>query len=213
MTTTPPRVTFRVPNDEDGNTFIKLARKYVNRERYGSILTRPRGGTRGKYQYSCQRFDATGFGVYLEPRKEVEAAENEARERYSISTYKHNLEVDELRIAHTEKCVELRCRIADLQKLREQNGTARDSLRVQNAELQKLREYDRQERKSLIETRDGATAHVAELQRLRNESWEQCSKLKAERDEANLKLAKCRRALIAVSVASIVAVVALGVTL
>jgi hypothetical protein len=166
MTTTPPRVTFRVPNDEDGNQFIKLARKYVNRERYGSILTRPRGGTRGRHAFSSQRFDATGFGVYLETRDEVKASEEKSRERYSISTYKHNLEVDQLRIAHTEKCVELRCRITDLQKLREQNGVERGRL----------------------------AGHITTLQNLRNESWEQCSKLKTERNEVQLKLANYKHA-------------------
>jgi hypothetical protein len=173
MTTIPPRVTFRVPNDDDGNTFIKLARKYVNRERYGSILTRPRGGTRGKYAFSSQRFDAKAFGVYLQPREEVKAAEEKSRQRHSILTYDHNLEIDQIRIAHTEKCVTLRCRISDLQKLREQHGVERAELR----------------------------SHVAELQKLRNEGWAQCSKLKAERDAANdfithlqLKLANYKHA-------------------
>jgi len=66
-----PIVHFRVPHTPEGLQWIAQGRKYLNRDRYGEFSTRPRGGSRGRWDFSCQRHDCKFLGVYLREREEI----------------------------------------------------------------------------------------------------------------------------------------------
>ncbi len=72
-------VAFRVPNTEQGNLFIKLAREYINRPRYSTITTRPRGN-RPTGTYDSMRKGCKSFGVYLHNSKAWDDADQAYRE-------------------------------------------------------------------------------------------------------------------------------------
>jgi hypothetical protein len=94
-----PMVEFRVPHTQAGLRWIEQARQYVNRERFGELATRPRGGTRGPSEMSCQRHDCTMLGVYLRERPEMHEQRRKEREEYHgrfIPRYEHRQEVGRL---------------------------------------------------------------------------------------------------------------------
>lgn len=64
-----PDVAFRVPNNRTGRRFIELARLYVNRERFGTICTRPRGNRPSHGSHDSIREGCKSFGVYLRDSK------------------------------------------------------------------------------------------------------------------------------------------------
>jgi hypothetical protein len=88
-------VTFRVPNNAEGRGFIKLARKYINRERYSTVNARPRG-PRSQFDYDTPRKGCKGFGVYLDESKVVRD------ERFSRDRELHKDHEREIfRVTHT----------------------------------------------------------------------------------------------------------------
>ncbi|MBW2560010.1 MAG: hypothetical protein JRE40_04035 [Deltaproteobacteria bacterium] len=101
LTKAPPIVAFRVPNTKAGRHWIDRARTYVNRERFGQVLARPRGGTRGKYAHSCQSHDAKAWGIYLRERPEVEAFERAARGAGLVTSWLHNDAIEALQRNHS----------------------------------------------------------------------------------------------------------------
>ncbi len=69
-------VAFRVPHTVEGKHFIILMRKFINRDRYSQVLTRPRGGTQvNSRMHDSQRADCKWLGVYLSNSKAIQAVE------------------------------------------------------------------------------------------------------------------------------------------
>jgi hypothetical protein len=58
------KVDLRVPNTPKGLRFIDDLRKYANRDRWGEIAARPRGGERSR-SGDCKRATAHYFGIYF----------------------------------------------------------------------------------------------------------------------------------------------------
>lgn len=87
-------VFFRVPNTKTGQNWIKNARKYINRDRFSTILARPRGPRGGDYE--CSVDSATGFGIYLRENETAKAEHNNYMERNYIPKYKHQEDLAKL---------------------------------------------------------------------------------------------------------------------
>lgn len=93
-----PLVAFRVPNTATGSIFLKLARKYVNRDRYSSVNARPRGN-RSKHRYDSERKGCKSYGVYL---MESDAIKQERRAAKRKQDKEHAAECDAIRKNATE---------------------------------------------------------------------------------------------------------------
>jgi hypothetical protein len=87
-----PLVAFRVPNTTAGIRWVKDARKYVNRDRYTSVLARPRGN-------GCKV-----FGVYLHKSNAVHKYNKISRSKYAQLIKDYDIIIAELRKAHKVQC-------------------------------------------------------------------------------------------------------------
>ncbi len=76
-----PIVDFRIPNNKKGQQCITMMRKYINRERYGTLCTRPRGN-RVNGSYDSIREGCPTLAVYLRDSDAERAASHKDRDRW-----------------------------------------------------------------------------------------------------------------------------------
>ena len=122
------RVDFRVPHTEEGLLWIKQARKWVNRDRYAELRSRPRGGSRRRWAHSCQRHDAKWFGIYLNEPDDIACKRRQAAWEQA--------EVDH------SGCVDKYVHTIEVEKLKKDLQAARDDIRSNEAWCDEMRDQD-----------------------------------------------------------------------
>ena len=86
--TTMHQLDFRVPNTVAGRNFIKLSRKFINRDKWGQVVARTRGPREPGPNTQATQADAIGHALYLRESKQHELylAKIEANSRDYMDT-------------------------------------------------------------------------------------------------------------------------------